>query len=186
MAEGVRVERTKIKAVLSEKSLEQVIIKLGRIEKDFQLATEQIITALATYFQERARYYLDASLLHPAESTGRLKNSITINYDYARNVATVYTDLYYAQMVEFGAGRYGSATPYSLGGEGTERFGDVKYNPEFAGQAPHWFWLRALNDLEQNYVSIANKVLEERGLIGTNEYRYINWFAKYIGKIYKR
>lgn len=164
----------RIIANLSEKSINGLITAFEKSIRDFETVKNQIIEELADYYIARAQYHLDVSLLHPAESTGRLKSSLDVDYDYAKGIATVFTDVYYARAVEFGAGRKGAGTPYySFGDEAKRWEKKIEYNKTITGQAPHWFMLRALLDLEENYVSIIDGLLKERRMMKIDGCRYL-------------
>lgn len=147
-------------ANLSQKSVENLIKNLNNYSKELQESKKYILTALAEYTKERAKYYLETSILHPELSTGRLSESIDIEY-YSEEYAKVYTDMYYSAYVEFGTGVRGMQSGYD-----TSMFGEIPYNDQYlAGQSAHRYMYNAVLDLKQNYITIAERVLKERGLI---------------------
>ena len=145
---------------LSQKSIENLIKDLKKYQEEFKNAKPAILQALSEYTQERARFYLKNTLIHPELSTGALSDSITIQYE-SDEIAKVYTDLYYAAYVECGTGTAGKSSEY-----GSNMFGQIQYDTEFkSGQPAHRYMYSAVLDLKQNYVKIAKRVLKERGLI---------------------
>lgn len=147
-------------ANLSQKSIENLIKNLKDYSKEFQESKKYVLQALSEYTQERARYHLQQSLIHPELSTGQLSESLNIQY-ISDEVAKVYTDLYYAAFVEFGTGARGISSDY-----GSEMFGNIPYQEEYlSGQPAHRYMYNAVMDLKANYIQIAKRVLKERGLI---------------------
>lgn len=147
-------------AYLSKESIDKLTKKLKDYQKDLQDAKKYILEALAEYTQQRAKYHLKKSLLHPDKSTGKLADSINIKY-FSCETAKVYTNLFYAAYVEFGTGAVGASSEY-----GSKMFGDIDYKKEFQfGQPAHRYMYNATQDLKANYIKIAKKVLKERGLI---------------------
>lgn len=146
-------------ANLSQKSINNLIKNIKNYKTELNNAKKYILEALSEYTQERARYYLEKSLIHPELSTGKLSDSIDIKY-ISDTHSKVYTDLYYAAYVEFGTGTRGIGSDYG------ERFGKIPYNKDYlSGQKAHRYMYNALLDLEKNYKIIAKRVLKERGLI---------------------
>ena len=147
-------------ANLSQKSIENLIKDIKNYSKEFKESKKYILQALSKYTQERAKYYLQKSLIHPELSTGQLSDSLNIQY-ISDEVAKVYTDLYYAAFVEFGTGARGIGSEYD-----NSMFGDISYQTEyFKGQPAHRYMYNAVVDLKNNYIKIAEGVLKERGLI---------------------
>lgn len=145
---------------LSQKSIDNLIKDIEKYQQELKASKQAILEALAEYTQERARYYLETSLLHPETSTGDLSNSINIEY-YSEEYAKVYTDMFYSAFVEFGTGVRGMESGYD-----ETMFGSIPYDESFTkGQSAHRYMYNAVLDLKQNYITIAKRVLKERGLI---------------------
>lgn len=147
-------------ANLSQKSIDNLIKDLKNYSQEIKKSKKYVLQALSEYTQERARYYLQQSLIHPEQSTGRLSESIDIKY-ISDEISKVYTDMYYAAFVEFGTGARGIESGYD-----SEMFGDIPYQEQYlSGQPAHRYMYNAVMDLKSNYIIIAKRVLKERGLI---------------------
>lgn len=147
-------------ANLSQKSIDSLIKDLKNYSQEIKKSKKYVLQALSEYTQERAKYHLQQSLIHLEESTGQLSDSINIQY-ISDEVAKVYTDMYYAAFVEFGTGARGIESEY-----GSKMFGDIPYQTEYlSGQPAHRYMYNAVMDLKVNYITIAKRVLKERGLI---------------------
>ena len=147
-------------ANLSQKSIDSLIKDLKNYSQEIKKSKKYVLQALSEYTQERAKYHLQQSLIHLEESTGQLSDSINIQY-ISDEVANVYTDMYYAAFVEFGTGARGIESEY-----GSKMFGDIPYQTEYlSGQPAHRYMYNAVMDLKANYITIAKRVLKERGLI---------------------
>jgi HK97 gp10 family phage protein len=147
-------------ANLSQKSIDSLIKDLKNYSQEIKKSKKYVLQALSEYTQKRAKYHLQQSLIHLEESTGQLSDSINIQY-ISDEVAKVYTDMYYAAFVEFGTGARGIESEY-----GSKMFGDIPYQTEYlSGQPAHRYMYNAVMDLKVNYITIAKRVLKERGLI---------------------
>ena len=144
-------------ANLSQKSINNLIKNIKNYKTKLNNARQDILEALSEYTQERARYRLKKSLIHPELSTGKLSDSIGIKY-ISDTHSKVYTDLNYAAYVEFGTGARGSDTH--------EYSDSIDYNKDYlSGQKAHRYMYNAVLDLENNYKIIAKRVLKKGGLI---------------------
>lgn len=141
----------KFKANLSPTSIENLIKQLNIYAKNLESLKLDIHQALADYAYERIMFYVPVD-------TGKLAESFIV--DISKNMARVYTDLYYAKFVEFGTGIKGINSNYD-----SRYMKSESYSSNYSGQVAQKFVYKAVLDLEQNYIEIAKNVLRKKGLI---------------------
>lgn len=143
------------KTSLSPSALNKLAQELTQYGKSFEAAKLDVLQALMDYTYERIMYYVPVD-------TGELMDSFVI--EVSSEIGRVYTDKYYAKYVEFGTGIKGEGSGYDLS---SFTVSDTwkGYSQNFSGQVAQKFMYRALQDLENNYESIARSVLAKKGLL---------------------
>ena len=159
---------------LSESSINDLVKKLEKYQKELQDSKKYILEALADYAYSRVKENIINTVGKGGyPSTDTLLNSIEKS-PIMNDMISVYTDLAYAKYVEFGTGIVGSNNPHPQAAEqgwsydkqtGWRYIGSDGNSYYTEGLEPHQFMYNAWIDLKNNYIDIARKVLKERGLI---------------------
>ena len=140
-------------AELSVNSLKQLSKKLEQYGKDLENSTIHINEALADEMY-------DVALQNTPVVTGELKGSI--NKEFNKDYARVYTDKEYAKYVEFGTGVRGKDTHPRA----KEANWEYDYNQTgYKGFTARKFMYNTYLDMDARKLEIARKVLKERGLL---------------------
>lgn len=161
---------------LSEESLKSFAQKLSNMPIKLEKIKNKILKKLAQYTKERIQYYISESTGNTGYNpTEELLNSIEIS-DIFNNTIEVYTESALAMYVEYGTGIVGSENPhtevegwkYDVNEHGEKGwfYQDTGGNWHWTkGQKAHEFMYKAFQDLEANYMSIAEQIFNEEDLL---------------------
>lgn len=163
----------KLEARLSNSSLLQ-------LEKDLRLVKKKIASckeACAKELAKQAKKYMTTLIsqtTNSSYSTGALKKSIYTERSHTalESMVRLYTNLYYAQYVEYGTGQTGRrtnnstkkisnyrTTPWSWH---NFRNGSYYYVSNFRGEKAHLFMFKTQIYIKHNYKRICAKVIKEQ------------------------
>lgn len=147
------------------KEIEDYYNKLAKSE-------DKILKRLGEYAKERMQFYIARTT--GSTSTGELSDSIQT--EYSKHLARIFTDLFYASYVEYGTGVIGARSQhpnlpegwkYDINGYGQAGWvyqDNQGHYWKTKGEISHQFVYRTYRDLKQNYIDIAKQVLKEEGL----------------------
>lgn len=160
---------------LSTESIENAVKEIENYQEKLIKCEDKILKKLGEYAKERMQYYLSKTTNHKGKtSTGELSDSIQT--EYSKHLARIFTDLFYASYVEYGTGMIGARSQhpdladgwhYDSNGHGEKGwvYQDSQGNYwKTQGEVAHQFVYRTYLDLKRDYVDLAKQVLEEEGL----------------------
>jgi len=158
---------------LSPKGVQQLVDNLQKYYREIVNCREDILDALT----KRALELVKQNIKATTHGTGELESSIQVE-KVSKEIAKVYTDLFYAQFVEYGTGVIGKNKPhknisesgwsYDINEHGEEGWVYKDKSGQYfwtAGEEAHNFMYDTLVQLKEEYMTIARQVLKERGII---------------------
>lgn len=158
---------------LSPKGVQQLTNNLKRYYKEIINCREYILKALT----DRALELVKENIRNTTKGTGELETSIKSEI-ISKEMARVYTDIFYAQFVEYGTGIVGKKKPHAKSGDAGWTYDKNEHGEKgwvykdnsgqffwTAGEEAHSFMYNALMQLKEEYNTIARNVLKERGVI---------------------
>lgn len=160
------------KLELSEESFNKLAQKISDIPAKLGKVKIKILKRLAQYATDRIIYYISTTT---NEYTGDLVNSITTS-EIFNDTIEIYTENAYAMYVEYGTGIVGSQNPhplldgwkYDVNEHGDKGWYYQDVNGEWhwtKGEKSHQFMYKAFQDLEANYIQIAEQIFYEEDLL---------------------
>ena len=156
--------------------------KINQLSQKLIQSKNLILKGLAEYTKERIQYYINDTVGKTGYiPTNELLDSIMIS-DIVGNTIRVFTDCAYAKFVEYGTGVIGSSNPHPKSAEINWQYDKNAHGEKgwvytidngsgekqrfwTKGLEPHAFMYNACRDLQQNYLTVARKILVEGGLL---------------------